>query len=435
MGKLGERHGDERPERPRVSLGIRSTGRVGSNRGRRPGADGSSGSPVWVADLGRGLRRDKRLAQIRRFLGAWLGPGEMVLVVGRCRVGIDERRQRRLKPARSGIDHFAVTNSRLLLLRLRRRELLSVREFALDEVTYTRSGTHKAGEGGTAGELVFKAYGSSFRLVVVNSGISRLAAAAAVLRHRRPLNDGSGMPIRVVRIGDVGGSIWMDLIERDRQAGGVLRDWLGAREPLVAYVAGDINYAPAEHLDDSAPNAMAVTSSHLLILTSGDGELILLDAIPIRDVTVVEHTKQKRRESCLLKIRDRTLRAQINSAYADRLAVAVSRLPQGASVSVAHLAARTAVPARTLRFNDGERRDLAPYARRVRKGGYALLLTGIAAIWFGLPETGVPPQVWAIKAGGALVAIGVALILATRRRVRRAVKRALGSPGDESGLG
>jgi len=359
----------------------------------------------------------------------------MLLVVGRCRVGIDEGRQRRLKPARSGVDHFAVTNSRLLLLRLRRGELRLVHEFALDEVTYSRSGTRNAGESGTAGELVFKACGFSFRLVVVNGGICRLAAAAVVLRRGRPLDDGSGMPLGVVRIGDVGASIWMDLIERDRQAGGLLRDWLGARERLVAYVAGDVNYEPAEHLDDSAPTAIAVTGSRLLILTSGDGELLLLDAIPVREVTVVEHTKQKRREICLLKVRGRTLRAQIKSAYADRLAVPVSRLPGGASLSVAHLAARTAVPAGTLRFIGGERRDLAPYARRVRKAGYALLFAGVGAIWFGLPETGVPPQVWAIKAGGGLVAIGVALILVTWRRVRRAVKRALGPPGDESGLG
>jgi hypothetical protein len=318
-------------------------GRLGSNRGWWQDVEGSSGRPLPVADIGRGLRWDKRLARIRRALGAWLSPRETLLVVERCRVAIDERRQRRLKPARSDVDHFAVTNGRLLLLTLRRGWLLLVDAFALHEVTYSRSGKRNAGESGAAGELVFKARGSSFRIEVLNRGILRLAAAVAVLR--RPLGDGSRTPLDVVRIGDVGASVWMDLIDRDRRAGAVLRDWLGVREQLVAYVAGGVNYVPAKHLDDSAPDAIAVTSSRLLILASGDGELLLLDAVPVREVAVVDHTKQERRESCLLKVRDRTLRVQIKSAYADRLAVAMSGLPGGASVSVAHRArARAALP-------------------------------------------------------------------------------------------
>src|SRR5262249_54994303 len=129
----------------------------------------------------------------------------------------------------------------------------------------------------------------------------------------------------------------IDGIERHARAESAIRAWLGHRESLIAYVAGDVAYTPTEHIDDDA-DAIAVTSQRLLILSTDEGELLLLDAIPLRETAVIHHKKYGSHyklghklfgsdSELTLRVRGRTLEVDVRSPYTDQLALAASKMP------------------------------------------------------------------------------------------------------------
>jgi hypothetical protein len=276
-----------------------------------------------------------------------LASGERLLVLFPCEVKLsdpahDQNRAESIRdlflPAKKNRPRYAaVTSSRLLFLRLVDGELSLGSEFALSELTYVNSHKEDVGRDGQRERwwLRLAAGDSQIELEVQGEAEGRLAALGAVLRRPETLGDERATPRVLVPIGSVH-ERWLDAwtdIEREAQFTEQLQRSLGDQEQLVTYLKAEARYEHAYLVEDSVADVVALTDSRLLILKIEQGGLVLLDAVPVRDVEVVEQPVKRRlqRWRAVLKVRSRTLIVKVNSAYYDELALAVSRLPANRS--------------------------------------------------------------------------------------------------------